>query len=741
MRGKDLIGQLGRLFATEKSEEQITLEPQTVFDVEAADMTIHSSEEAKFQIKEIWYDAVETQPEGIEMMVDVEAMQPQVTSTLKPQGVVFDVEAYKIPKSSRQMEFQIEDIEMEPEAIEQNGSEAYKSPRSCRQMEFQIEDIEMEPEAIEQNGSEAEIVRGKDLIGQLGRLFAKEKSEEQITLEPQTVFDVEAADMTIHSSEEAIEQNGSEADQHKEAQRLLMQAGLGLIEPPKDEEWENTKEIYLMNNELSILPENPRCLKLSALFLQRNYKLRTIPHSFFDYMPALEILNLSRTGIRSLPDSLTKLVSLKRLFLNDCHYFMMLSPKVGELKQLEVLDLEGTEIMHLPEEIKKLTNLTCLEVSIFGYTSDCKRAMQSMAVVPYGVISALSQLEELNIDVNLDDERWDACVEAILTEICNLMRLNTLKFYFPRVKLLRYLQRNSPGGMYPSLSHFRFTVGHHVKRIISRVPRDVEFELERWEKCLKFINGVDIPRDIKKALQHATSFFLDRHATVKSLSNFGIRNMEKLKCCVMGECNEVEVIIDEAQAYEEDDESNEISDDSYATEKIILGSLEYLYVYRMKSLRSIWIGQFQWKSLFLLKSLTFNKCPQLATIFMPSFLDKLCNLEELTVIDCPSIRSLVSSENTDEHKSSYFLPNLKRISLHYMPGLVSISGGLHIAPNLELSSFYNCPNLKNPFTEEVSSKDLKKIKGEKSWWEVLEWNNGGPGYLAEIFVPIDIWDC
>ena len=659
MRVKEWIGLLDSSFAEEGSEEQIKLKPQTVgLDVEAVDMTIDSSEETKFEIEEIGYEASQTQPEGIEMMFDVEEMppqatsslEPQSTSTLKPQGVVFDVEAYRITKSSRQMNFQIEDIKMEPEAIEQHGSEA---------------------------------------------------------------------------------------DQHEEA-RLLMKGGLGLTEPPNDKDWENAKEIYLMNNELSILPENPRCPKLSALFLQRNYKLRTIPHSFFDYMPALQILNLSRTGIQSLPDSLIRLVSLKRLFLIDCHCFMMLSPKVGELKQLEVLDLEGTEIMHLPEEIKKLTSLTCLEVSFYGYTSDGRRAMQSNSVVPYGVISALSQLEELNIDVNPDDKGWDACVEAILTEICNLKRLNTLKFYFPRVKLLRHLQCNSPMGIYPSLTHFRFTVGHHVKRIMSRVPRDVEFELERWEKCLKYINGVDIPRDIKKALQHATAFFLDRHATVKNLSNFGIRNMEKLKCCVMGECNEVQVIIDEAHAYEEDDDSDEIAYDSHGAEKIVLGSLEYLYVYRMKSLRSIWNGQFQGKSLFLLKSLTFYTCPQLTTIFIARFLDKLCNLEELTVKDCPSIRSLVSSENTAEHKSSCFLPNLKRISLHYMPGLVSISGGLHIAPNLEWSSFYNCPNLKNPFTEEVSSKDLKKIKGERNWWEVLEWSNGGPGYLDKIFEPIDM---
>ena len=108
----------------------------------------------------------------------------------------------------------------------------------------------------------------------------------------------------------------------------------------------------LMDNELSVLPENPRCPKPSALFLEGNYKLRTIP-PFFDSMPALQILNSSRTGIKSLLDSLIKLISLKRLFLNDCHHFMVLSPKVGELDQLKVLDLEGTEIMDLPQEIKK----------------------------------------------------------------------------------------------------------------------------------------------------------------------------------------------------------------------------------------------------------------------------------------------------------------------------------------------------------------------------------------------------
>jgi Leucine-rich repeat (LRR) protein len=205
----------------------------------------------------------------------------------------------------------------------------------------------------------------------------------------QMEFQIEDVDM----ESEASEQHGL----------ILMQGGLGLTKPPKDEDWENAKEIYLMDNELTVLPENPRCPKLSALFLQRNYKLRTIPTSFFDQMRALQTLNFSRTGIKFLPDSIVRLVGLKRLFLNDCHRFMRLSPKVGELEQLEVLDLEGTEIMDLPQEIEKLTNLTCLEVSFYGYTSDGRRAMGSNAVVPCGVVSALSRLEELHIDVNPDD--------------------------------------------------------------------------------------------------------------------------------------------------------------------------------------------------------------------------------------------------------------------------------------------------------------------------------------------------
>jgi hypothetical protein len=47
--------------------------------------------------------------------------------------------------------------------------------------------------------------------------------------------------------------------QREVLQSCLMWGGLGLTKPPKDEDWENAKKIYLMDNELSDLPKNPRC--------------------------------------------------------------------------------------------------------------------------------------------------------------------------------------------------------------------------------------------------------------------------------------------------------------------------------------------------------------------------------------------------------------------------------------------------------------------------------------------------
>ncbi|XP_056163438.1 uncharacterized protein LOC130136893 [Syzygium oleosum] len=462
-----------------------------------------------------------------------------------------------------------------------------------------------------------------------------------------------------------------------------------------------------MENQLTELFENPRCPVLMVLFLNRNCKLRTISPPFFDFMPALEILNLSRTRIKSMPESLFRLSRLKRLFLNHCELLRVLPPKIGELQQLEVLDLEGTKIMDLPKEVAKLTKLTCLEVSFCPHTNCGTKFAEVNALIPQGTISALSQLEELSIDIHPEDEGWESVVEALVDDVCGLMRLDTLKLYFPQVEHLRKWFGTSKVSR--SLSHFQFVVGKHAKRIMCYLPEDLEFELEHWDRSLKYVNGVGVPIDIQKMLRHTSAFFLDRHRDVTKLSDFGIENMEQLKCCIIEECDEIQIIVDGTDMYGEADRS-EIVLETWEDESRFLKSLEYLYLYRIKSFRCIYEGQLHRGFLSRLKCLALLTCPQLTTIFTPGLLENLDSLDELKVEDCPLVISLVRCEDTCVCESTHVLPKLKKISLFSLPEFISIFNGLCIAPNLERLSIIDCPNLKRPSTDEICGNHPTRTK-------------------------------
>ncbi|XP_034701968.1 probable disease resistance protein At4g27220 [Vitis riparia] len=330
--------------------------------------------------------------------------------------------------------------------------------------------------------------------------------------------------------------------------QFLLQGGKGLTKAPKDDAWEEASEIHLMNNKLSELPKIPNCPQLCALFLQKNPSLRVIPPLFFQRMPILQILDLSHTKIRSLPQSLYGLAQLQRLFLRGCKLFMELPPEVGKLSNLKVLDLEGTEIIRLPVDVGKLTNLTCLKMSFCGDNDNRKDNQYSNRIIPQGVKSNLFHLKELIIDVNPNDKRWNANVEEIVEEVCNLDRLEALQLYFPEVLLLNNLMDGSSINL-PGM-HFRFTVGSHLKPIISRLPLEAIAKFEEEERCLKYVNGKGVPTKIEEVLELATALFLDRHSTATSLSEFGIENMRNLKVCVLGECDEIQTITD---ADEDDD--------------------------------------------------------------------------------------------------------------------------------------------------------------------------------------------
>ncbi|KAM7482057.1 hypothetical protein LguiB_006640 [Lonicera macranthoides] len=505
-------------------------------------------------------------------------------------------------------------------------------------------------------------------------------------------------------------------------------------------EW-TAQEVNLTNGRCSELQENPNCPFLVYLCLRHNTYLTKIPASFFENMPVLQILDMSNTSIETLPSSISKLFKLEGLFLRSCNMLMELPPEVGRLTNLRVLDLEGTELVCLPKQVGWLLQLQRLKFSLYRYAD---RHLESIggverSIIPRETLSKLSGLRELRIDVDPECEWWDAEVEAIINDLGKLKNLETLKLYFPAVELFQQLLQHQCVErfewdvvmplIYPTLSNFRLIVGRHVDHIMSCVPRDLQDEFLRLEKCLKYVNGKgEQDAIITKALKHVSALFLNHHWTIQMLSFFDMEQMHKLKFCLMAECDDMKTIIGEYYLHGELLKSS--------GEKPILRSLCYLSIHYMRKLHSIWEGPIANGSLSGLKILAIHACPELETIFNLVLLGNLIFLQQLILKDCPKIQSLVAQESS-LFQHSKFLPRLKKLSLLHLTEQHTISSGLRIAPRLEKMVVYNCPKLKNLHPLEWCSKGIKEIKGESEWWESNKsgWSSDQHDYLARVFIP------
>ncbi|KDO37638.1 hypothetical protein CISIN_1g038480mg, partial [Citrus sinensis] len=121
----------------------------------------------------------------------------------------------------------------------------------------------------------------------------------------------------------------------KEKENFLVSTGVQLSIAPEVRKWRDRRRISLLRNKIVALSETPTCPHLVTLFLAIN-KLDTITSNFFDFMPSLRVLNLSKNlSLKQLPSEISKLVSL------------------------QYLNLSETSIKELPNELKALTNLKC----------------------------------------------------------------------------------------------------------------------------------------------------------------------------------------------------------------------------------------------------------------------------------------------------------------------------------------------------------------------------------------------
>ncbi|GLT31095.1 hypothetical protein SLA2020_058580 [Shorea laevis] len=144
----------------------------------------------------------------------------------------------------------------------------------------------------------------------------------------------------------------------------MVKAGMKLTEVPDEHGWGNDlKKVSLAENNISKIPLelSPKCPPLSTLILSNNPNLSEIPESFFEGMPELKVLDLSKTGIEALPNSISNLEKLSSLRLMWCMRLSFL-PSLAKLRALKKLNLCSSGIEVVPQGMEKLISLEYLDL-------------------------------------------------------------------------------------------------------------------------------------------------------------------------------------------------------------------------------------------------------------------------------------------------------------------------------------------------------------------------------------------
>ncbi|KAJ8445244.1 LOW QUALITY PROTEIN: hypothetical protein Cgig2_024450 [Carnegiea gigantea] len=465
--------------------------------------------------------------------------------------------------------------------------------------------------------------------------------------------------------------------------------GAHLKEPPTFEEWTQAETIFLMDNGVTSLPRKPSCPDLQALFLQRNSCLRVIPASFCDAMCALRVLNLTKTRIKSLPDSLSTIKNLEVLALRDCERLL------------------GAELTDLPDSVGELASLKHLRVLFYGSKIKCRD-------FPTKLINLVLDLREVGLFMHPGDKRRTSCESHTVEEISDL-KSSSPYFHFPEVDHLEHFCNSNQSWINGDLTVLNFIVGRVFNHVVSSVSHDAL--MHSWEeRCMRFVNGENIPFAVLVVLSRITSFLPRHHLNICSLSD-------------------LPAIIDKDCA------------------TVVPPFLKYFSINYVWNLQRIWVNPLKMRSFVKLRHLSLHACPRLRYVVTCTMLDILSHLEELAIKDCASLEYTVIE---DDHASNKLLdtPNvfrtspmsrvlvlqgLKVLKLHYLPELSAIWKG-HWPP-LEQISFYNCSKLKNLNLLATEAMNIKEIAGDKVWWDSLDWDDLILSRrLQELFMQIDIDD-
>ncbi|KAK6930487.1 NB-ARC [Dillenia turbinata] len=478
------------------------------------------------------------------------------------------------------------------------------------------------------------------------------------------------------------------------------------------EDWKNVKVVSMVHCNVRQLPNRPKCQVISSLFLQENSDLESIPVSFFDHMSDLKVLDLHCTGIISLPSSISNLINLKGLYLNDCKDLHELPSAISDLKKLEVLDMQNTGIHTLPEQIGELTSLRCLRVSFTSAVGNHNHinCRAEKLIQPNG-LSNLSLLEELTILVEPNDSRWNEIAHEVAGNLATLEHLTTLGIFFPHTNCLETFITNSKSWKNGSTSSrnnsvsfrsFKILVGYHETSHPYGFDTSV-ISIQAPERHLRVSAGEGNHNTVAEVLEQTRVFELIGRQKIVSLSDFSIEKMEGLRICVIAECNDLEKVVD----------PNKTTD-------VAFQCLEKLHLFKLQKLNSIWEGSLALECFAKLTILTLNYCPCITTILLWEIAKQLVVLQCLRVENCGQATQIIEANNQSGADEICTLPKLKTLELVSLPSLVSICQNQKLYPSLQRMEIRDCENLKILPLSASNKEELKVIKCNENWWRSLE---------------------
>ncbi|RWR88341.1 disease resistance-like protein isoform X1 [Cinnamomum micranthum f. kanehirae] len=462
-----------------------------------------------------------------------------------------------------------------------------------------------------------------------------------------------------------------------EGPKFLVKAGIGegLNEPPPEGTWRECERISLMMNDITELPVKPECPNLISLILTEN-PITAVAHSFFELMPALQVLDLSCTSIMSLSVSSSSLSNLRALILTGCRTLTEV-PFLGQLKELQFLDIKSSGIRSLPEEMQNLVKLKKLNMS----------GLFNLRTIPSNVMSGLSSLEDLRLQKK--KVNWvkgsELAVEngATLGEVAKLKRLTILKITIQDYDCMEedvFLQQWS------KLKKFRVFIG--PSQVMGRNKMD----------CMKQVHihrGNNYPRGVMVMVTLTEGLKLTR-AGVKDVSQL-VGDANGLRMLDIGGCEEMKCILDWSDVGEN-----------------ALQNIEKLRLSSLSSLQKLFKGEVPQKCLRKLNEIYLGHCYNLKSLFSSEMVHNLDQLQTLHVRYCNGLEEIIEGHDNSLPENPF--PQLRNFKLEKLHKLKSIIRRDTLAlPSLIKLEIDECPNLRLP--KRPDTTDWPSITLGNATWE------------------------